>query len=64
MIEKQQQNEVILPGGVQEDVFTVVVADNIDRKEEAMSGKNSSFTRGGCKLLLMTLLNYFVILLC
>ena len=63
-IVKQQENEVIIPNGVQEDVSTVVVADNIDREEETMSGKNSSFTKGGCKLLLMVLLNYFFILLC
>ena len=46
-IVKQQENEVIIPNGVQEDVSTVVVADNIDREEETMSGKNSSFTKGG-----------------
>ena len=40
-IVKQQENEVILPNGVQEDVSTVVVADNIDREEETVPGKNS-----------------------
>ena len=64
MIVKQQENEVILPNGVQEDVFRVVVTDNIDHKEETLSGKNSSFTKCGYKLLLMILLNYFVILSC
>ena len=49
---------------MQEDVFTVVLTDNIDHKEETLSGKNSSFTKCGYKLLLMILLNYFVILSC
>ena len=40
MVEKQQQNEVILPDGVQKEVFTLVVADNIDRQEETLSGKS------------------------
>ena len=59
MIEKQPQNEFILPDGVLEEVFTLAVASKIDRKEKHLSGKNSSFTKGRCKLLLMTLLNSF-----
>ena len=39
MVDKQQQSAVILPDGVQQDVFTMVVADNIDRREETLSGK-------------------------
>ena len=39
MIDRQQQNEVVLPDGVQKDVFTMVIADNIDRREETQSGK-------------------------
>lgn len=64
MIRKQQQNEVILPSGVLEEVFTLVVTDNIVRKEEGLSDKNSLLNKSGCKLLLIKLLNYFVIILC
>lgn len=49
MFEKQQQNEVIVPDGVHEDVFTLVAADNINHKDETLSGKNSSISKGGCK---------------
>ena len=57
MIEKEQQNEVTLPHGVQEDLSRLVVVENIDGKEESLSGKISSFTKGECKLLSVTLLN-------
>ena len=63
MIEKQLKSETILPDGVQEDVFTLVVADKIARKEETLSGKNISFTKDGWKLHLMTLLYSFLMLL-
>ena len=44
IVEDQEQGSVILPNGVQKEVFTMVVADNIDRREETLSGKwfNSS----------------------
>ena len=48
---------------MQEDVFALVVADKIARKEETLSVKNNSFTKDGCKLHLMTLLHSFLILL-
>jgi hypothetical protein len=34
MVAKQQGSVVILPDGVQQNVFMVIVADNIDRREE------------------------------
>ena len=40
MIEKQDQADIILPNGVQKEVFTIIVADNIDRREETLSGTN------------------------
>ena len=40
LIEKQDQSDIILPNGVQKEVFTMVVADNIDRREETLSGTN------------------------
>jgi len=39
IVEEQEQGSVILPNGVQKEVFTIVVADNIDRREETLSGK-------------------------
>ena len=50
MIEKQQQNKVILPDGKQEEVFTRVVTVKIAHKEQTLSGKNISFTncRANC----------------
>ena len=46
MIEKQQQNKVILPDGRQE-VFTRVVTVKIALKEQTLSGRNISFTNCG-----------------
>ena len=63
MIVEQQQNYVILPDDVSEEVFTLFVTDKISCKEETLSDKNSSFFKGGCKLHLMTLLYSFLILL-
>ena len=41
LIEKQDQADIISPNGVQKEVlFTMVVADNIDRREETLSGTN------------------------
>ena len=37
----QQQAEVILPLNCLKESFTVYVADNIDRKEETLSGTRS-----------------------
>ena len=50
MIEKQQQNKVILPDGRQE-VFTRVVTVKIAHKEQTLSGKNISFTNCGANCL-------------
>lgn len=38
IVEEKEQGSVILPNGVQKEVFTMVVADNIDRREETLSG--------------------------
>ena len=40
LIEKQDQADIILLIGVQKEVFTMVVAENIDRREEILSGTN------------------------
>ena len=40
IVDEQEQGLVILPNGVQKEVFTMVVADNIDRREETLSGKS------------------------
>ena len=38
-IQDHQQEDVILPLDCQKKAFTIYVADNIDRKEETLSGK-------------------------
>ena len=39
MIDKHQQNEVIIQDCVQKDIFTIVVADKLDHREDSMSGR-------------------------
>ena len=41
IIQDQQQADVILPLNCLKESFTVYVADNIDRKEETLSGTRS-----------------------
>ena len=38
-IQDHQQEDVILPLDSRKEAFTIYVADNIDRKEETLSGK-------------------------
>ena len=39
IVDQQMQSGCLLPINCQKEVFTIYVADNIDRKEETLSGK-------------------------
>ena len=38
LIQKQQSDEVVLPINTAKEVFTIYVADDIDRNEESLTG--------------------------